>query len=208
MRIGFLVVCVAAAAGTACAGWTRTAVLGTNATSSTVLAEFRLLSGDVDGMPAVAATRPVTGDVPVVPAVGDGLDGEVVPGSVDGVGPVAGGNSVGVADLWAAVAVAGLKSGSLYGGFLAYVSCNAGNSIMPRLEGFGQVKGTARVGAAPVPVFAVAAGAAPCEVDPLLAMLDVWDDGPLGEMRARRPWCAGGGTLQSSTLPRPSIGAR
>ena len=191
MRIVVLAAGVALLAGVACAGWTRTVVLGTNATTSAALPAFQWVDGDVVGVVAVAGTVAVPSDVVGVAAT---VSVGGVPGGIADVTPAASGDGgLGVRDMPAITGLAGLDAGGLAGGVTVYGASGGANLLGVDVGGFARAFGTMEVRTNPVPLFATVAGVAPCEVDPFLSFLDVWDDGPLGELRHAANLLRGGG---------------
>jgi hypothetical protein len=155
MRIAALLMVLVAVAGPVCGAWERTTAVAGGATPSRALLPYRL----------------VTGDVSVVPVLVTGLLATPMAGDVAEYGWVAGGgNALGVGGLHGATAIAEWGAGRPVG-------------WMPECPAFGDAGVCASMNTDRVRAYKAAQGMERYEVDPFLSPVDIWDDGPLGELR-------------------------
>lgn len=164
MKTVFMVVAALATAGVR-AQCESAAPLDTNATSSVALGAYRVLKGDVAGLPSVPGTTGVVGGVQAVPAVAEEAGRAPVAASLE-VAP-------------AITAAAGVSDRDLP----FAVAAGAGNRVVAALEDWSRLRVAVGVGTNRVVAYAAMCDADVCAVDPLLSMIDVWSDGPLGRMR-------------------------
>jgi len=167
VRIAAVLLGCAVVAGSACGEWARTASLGTNATPSPTLQAYRLVNNEVAAFPGAAGTRAAAVDTPAREALGAELRGR----------------ALGSEDLGSVPAVAAWNTGAVFGEMPAYLLSDFGKVVPGAVNGFTRVDGSTLVNTNRVPAFLAVLGVASCEVDPLLALVDLWECGPLGDLR-------------------------
>ncbi len=147
-------------------------------------AEAGAVAGVVSAVAAAeAGAGAVAGVVPAVAAVEAGPG--TMPGVVEGVMPVAAGGVLGTRDLGSILAMAGVDVRSLLGPVPAYGTYGASIGVIRAVDEFGLLAGTECGWTNRVIEVRPVTGTAKSEVDPFLAMIEIWSEGPLGEMRRR-----------------------
>ena len=174
---------LALVAGPVCAEWERAAGLETNATPSLALADYRLLTGDVTGVPGVLETALVAGDVPAAFEISSGFCRAPVAEGVECVQAAVAGGVATARDLPGVESVAGWDLRGDCSPMVAYEVFGTGRAVMSDAGGFGCLAGAGSLNTGHVVAFHAAGLAASQDVDPFLSMVDIWDAGSLGAMR-------------------------
>jgi len=183
MKAGVVLIGLALVAGPVCAAWDRAAGLETNATPSLALADYRLLPGDVIGVPAALATALVAGDVPGILEIGSGVCRAPVSEGVPVAQAAAAEGMVTAQGLPIVASVRGWDVRRDCAAVLAYGGFDAGRGMTSDAGGFACLAGASGVSTDHLMAFRAAGLSANQEVDPFLSMVDVWDAGPLGGLR-------------------------